>query len=138
MLDLHFRPAVAIPCIFLLAFGAQPAAAKVCDDVYSLSEDWLAVADDLEGDPDDETAELDVPGLEREAQRLLNPTEKLARALVETGTARTEELGNKLLEMVAELRAVETGELAVYLVDRIEDLIVAMDDIVSHCDAAQG
>ena len=134
MPDPRNRFAAMMPCLLFLAYGAASAGAGVCDDVDAVSERWLDVADALEEESGDKTAELDLARLERDVNVLLDPTERLGDGLVELGTPGEEALGNKLREMMAELREVETGDRALYLVDQIDDLVAALDDIVTYCD----
>ena len=126
---------IACPVILCLALLAPAAGAELCDDISTIADGWNAVANALEETSGEDVGDLDVERLESDVNTLLDPTQTMGEALVEVGNADEVEMGNELLEVVAELHQVDGNDLAVYMVDVIDALVDTMDDIVAYCDA---
>lgn len=132
---MRFKALAAFPLALLLwTLAPATAAADFCDDIDTIADGWAAVADALEETAGEDVANLDLPRLERDVNTLLDPTHKLGAALVEVGNPDEEELGNALLDMVDELHDVTGDDMAAYLVDRIDDLVDTLDEVVAYCD----
>ena len=129
------RVMVLIPVALCLFLWTSPGAfADVCDDIDDLAESWAVIADALEETAGEDVGDLDVPRLERDVNRLLAPTEALAQALIDLGNIDEEEMGGTLLGLVDNLADVTGDDMAAYLVDRIDDLTIALDDVIDYCD----
>lgn len=125
----------SLPLALVLTFLAPVAAsADICDDIDTVSNGWAAVADALEETAGEDLGDLDVPRLEKDVNTLLDPTQTLGAALVELGNEDEEALGGELLAVVEELHDVTGEDLAAYLVDRIDDIVATLDDVVAYCD----
>lgn len=123
----------ALPLTLILLAPAV-AGADICDDIDTVADGWAAVADTLEETAGEDVGDLDVPRLEHDVNALLDPTHTLGAALVEQGNEDEQELGHAILDMVAELHDVTGDDLAAYLVDRIDDIVDTLDEVVAYCD----
>ena len=129
-----------IPCLLLvlaLAFCHVPAAAAdVCDVINDLANDWNSLANDLEFYAGHDVDDLAIRRLEREVNDLYLPTEALGEDLVDLGNRREEKLGHRLLGEIDDLDDVRGRDLVAYLVDRMDDIVDALDRVVDYCDAS--
>ena len=121
--------------LLLLLWTPAPASADFCDTIDDLANSWAEVADALEQTAGEDIGDLDVPRLERDVDQLLDPTETLGDALIALGNAEEEEMGQILLDLTGELYDVTDDDLAAYLVDRIDDIVDGIDNVVDYCDA---
>ena len=128
---MRYRIIVSVATCLLLAL---PAAADFCDDIDDVTSAWAEIADALEETAGEDVGDLDLPRLERDVNRLLPATESLGEALVDLGDADEEELGDLLLDTTDDLRDVDGDDFSAYLVDRIDDIVDTLDEIVDYCD----
>ena len=120
--------------LLLCWMPASAAMADICNDVNDLANSWNHIANLLEEDAGEDVGDLDVERLERDINNLLGPTEAFGQALIDEGNADEEDLGNDLLDTTDDLRDVDGYDETAYLVDRIDDIVNTLDEVVDYCD----
>ena len=109
-------------------------ALDICDDISTVADGWSVIANALEETGGEDVGDLDVDRLVEDVSMVLEPTQLLGEALVALGNEKEENLGGDLLQAIEGLYDVDGDDIAAYLVDRMDDIVDALDNIVAYCD----